>query len=86
MFILPDEGKIYDDKITRDPITYLGIQIATLLHQGANGEPKAVGQRELILDHFGACVTGVRVVPFVGADPRDHEHHHRDEDVRGEHV
>ena len=67
-------------------MAYLGVQIATLLHQCTNGEPKTVGQRKLILDDFGACVTGMGIVPLVRADPRNHEHHHRDEDVRSQHV
>lgn len=67
-------------------MTYLRVQIATLLHQSANGEPKTIGQRELVLDKFRLCMTGMRVVPLVRADPSNHEHHHRDKDVRSQHI
>ena len=62
---------------------YLGIEIAALLHQRADGEPEAVGQGELVLDYvLRPAVAGVRVVPLIGREPRHHEHRHRDEDVR----
>lgn len=66
---------------------YLGVEVAALLHEGADGEPEAVGQGELVLDDLGpGRVAGMRVVPLVRAEPGDHEHRYRDEDVGGQRV
>lgn len=40
-----------------------------MLHQGADAEPEAVQEGEVVLHHIGAGVTGMGVVPFVRAEP-----------------
>lgn len=40
-----------------------------MLHQGADAEPEAVEEGEVVLHHVGAGVAGVGVVPLVGAEP-----------------
>lgn len=44
---------------------YLGVEVRSLLHEGANSEPEAVGQRELVLNQIVLLVARVRVVPLV---------------------
>ena len=40
-----------------------------MLHEGPNGKPEAVHQRELVLYNVGLLVTRMRVEPFVWAEP-----------------
>lgn len=47
----------------------LRVQIAALVHQGNDGEPEGVGQRELVLHHPAVAHTRVRVLPLVGGEP-----------------
>ena len=70
---------------SRSP-SHLGVQIRTLLHQRADGEPEAVADAELVLHGVAGRGAGVRVVPLVRADPRHHEHGERDQQVGGQHV
>lgn len=39
-----------------DSKEYLGIEIGSLLHQGANGKPEAVGQREIVTTGQGGML------------------------------
>lgn len=39
------------------------------MHQGADAEPEAVEEGEVVLHHVRAGVAGVGVVPLVGAKP-----------------
>lgn len=41
----------------------------TLLHQGADSEPEAVEEGEVVLHHVRAGVAGMGVVPLVWAEP-----------------
>ena len=51
------------------------VDVGTLLHQRADGEPERVRQREDVLEHGAVRVARVRVVPLVRAEPRQHVHH-----------
>lgn len=45
-------------------LNYLWIQVAALLHQGADGKPKTIRNRKLIFDDVIVNVTRMRIVPF----------------------
>lgn len=65
---------------------YFWIEIGALLHQGANSEPKAVAQRELIANDALVRVARVGAVPFVRREAAHEEHGERNESVRHENV
>ena len=46
----------------------LGRDVTALLHEGPDGEPHGVAERELVDEHL-LLVAGVRVVPLVRAEP-----------------
>jgi len=71
----------------------------TLLHEGADGEPEAVGERELVVQGGVVVVAAAGrrrrrrrglvmmrgAVPLVRTEPRHDEQRQADDDVRGEH-
>ena len=63
------------------PSFLLGGDVAALLHEAADGEPHRVAERELVDEHLGLVVAGVRVVPLVGAEPGQDEKENGDPEV-----
>ena len=47
----------------------------TLLHEGADGEPKAVHDGELVVRDIGVLVARMRILPFIRREARNHKQH-----------
>jgi len=62
--------------------TYFGVEVWALLHERPDGEPEAVGHRELVLNGLGSRA-GVRILPLVRRETGHDEHGDGHEDVRG---
>lgn len=56
------------------------------MHEGADGEPKRIGQGKLVFDQVVVDVARVGVVPFVRGETGDDEHCDRNEYVGREDV
>lgn len=64
------ENALYKNEEFEKPSSYrtigqlLGSQLGTLLQQGANGEPKAIGKTKLILQFSGLLNARVGIIPL----------------------
>jgi hypothetical protein len=58
----------------------------TLLHERSHSEPEAVEKGELILPHVVFTLAGMRLDPLVRREASQHEYHHADDGVDGQHV
>lgn len=65
---------------------YLRVEVRALLHEGADGEPEGVAQREVVLHDLPVVVAGAGVVPLVGREPGHDVDGGRDDDVRQQDV
>lgn len=65
---------------------YLRVEIRALLHESANGEPKRIGESEIIFESLSLDSTGVRRLPLEGTEPCHHEYRNRHCDVRRQDV
>lgn len=65
---------------------YLRVQIRALLHEGADREPKRVGQRELVFQLLVFEIARMRTLPFVRREPGHHKYGDRHQNVGREHV
>lgn len=58
----------------------------TLLHERSHCEPEAVEKGELILPYVVFTLARMRLNPLVRREASQHEYHHTDDGVDGEHV
>jgi hypothetical protein len=56
------------------------------LHQRPDAEPKAVDERELVLDDIAVGVARMRVVPFVRAKASEDKERKANDEIGGHHV
>ena len=72
------------------PWYYLWVEVGTLLHEGPDREPEAVGEGEVIFydkqSGLAVACTGTGFAPLVGWEPCHHPYCDRHHDVGPKHV